>query len=92
MSGIIDEKTKLPLGLVVSIFVLFAGMIGTGATSHYRLTQLEKDWQQTRASMARARDDYQTQELKVQRLDLTLGNIEKKLDSIEKKLDRLELK
>jgi hypothetical protein len=44
MSGIIDEKTKLPLGLVVSIFVLFAGMIGTGATSHYRLTQLEKDW------------------------------------------------
>lgn len=92
MSGIIDEKTKLPLGLVISIFVLFAGMIGTSATSHYRLTQLERDWESTRAVMAKAKDDYQAQELKVQRLDLTLSNIDKKLDSIEKKIDRMERK
>lgn len=88
----IDEKTKLPLSLVIALVTAFVSIAGTAAVSHYRLSQLEKEWDQFKIEQTESTKVSQQQELKLQRLDLTLDNIKENLESINRKLDRMEKK
>ena len=88
----INEKTKLPLSLVITIVTLAVGLAFNIGVSHLRLQNLEKQWDQFRGSSMTTQTKRQDMEMKIQRLDITLDNINKRLESIDRKLDRMERK
>ena len=88
----INEKTKLPLSLVITIVTLAVGLAFNIGVSHFRLQNLEKQQDQFRSSSLTTQTKRQDMEMKIQRLDITLDNINKRLESIDRKLDRMERK
>lgn len=88
----IDEKTKIPLSLVITIVVLAVSVASTAAVSHFRLTNLEKEWEEAKIREAKSLESRQANDLRVQKLELTLDGIKDTVEKIDRKIDRLERK
>jgi len=88
----ISEKTRIPLGWAMTIMTTLSGVIGTGAVSHYRLNALEKSWDSYQHAAEMKSDTDRAQELKIQKLEITLQGIDTALNRIDARLERMENK
>lgn len=86
----ISEKTKIPLGWAMTIVTTLSGVIGTGAVSHYRLNMLERSWEDYQHAAELKSDTDRAQELKIQKLEITLQGIDTALNRIDARLERME--
>lgn len=86
----INQKTRIPLGWAVTIIVTVISVAFNAGIAHFRLQNLQKQWQEYKVSRVDSQRGFREQQLKLQRLDLTLDNISKRLESIDRKLDRME--
>ena len=86
----ISEKTRIPLVWAVTIMMSLSGVISTSAVAHFRLKALEKSWEEYKAGEASKNFTDQAQELKIQKLDITLEGIRTSLNRIDARLERIE--
>jgi hypothetical protein len=78
----LNDKTKIPIAWAATIILSVIGMAFNAGVAHYRLGTVEgKVVEIEKASV--------TRELKIQKLEITLSNIEKTVESIDRKLDRM---
>lgn len=86
------EKTTIPIGWAAAILSAIVGVVFNIGVTHAQINGLESRISKVESDQA-ARDRVsQQQQLKLQRLDITLTAIDKRLQSIDKKLDRMERK
>lgn len=88
----ISEKTKLPLGWALTILGTISSVVGTGAIAHNRLERLEQDWLEYKQASESKNHVDQMQEMKIQRLEITLQGIDSLLNRIDARLERMETK
>lgn len=85
-----DEQMKIPLAWAATIVSTIVGVAMQAGVAHYRIGELEREIVDFRAVQAASTKTNEQHELKLQRLEITLGNISDKLDGIAQKLDRFE--
>jgi len=88
----LNDKTKLPLGWALTILGTLSSVIGTGAVAHYRLNMLEREWETYKLNLDSKSDTDRLQELKIQKLEITLQGIDSALNRIDARLERMETK
>ena len=86
----IDEKTKVPLGFAASVVVALCSVYAGIAVEHYRVSQLEDFKAAHLVEHVQQASTAQSHELKIQKLELTLSNIENSLIKIDTRLERME--
>lgn len=85
-----DEQMKIPLAWAATIVSTIVGVAMQAGVAHYRIGELEREIVDFRAVQVASTKTNEQHELKLQRLEITLGNISDKLDGIAQKLDRFE--
>jgi hypothetical protein len=85
-----DEQMKIPLAWAATIVSTIIGVAMQAGVAHYRIGELEHQLVEFRAVQVVSAKTNEQHELKLQRLEITLGNISDKLDGIAQKLDRFE--
>ena len=85
-----DEQMKIPLAWAATIVSTIVGVAMQAGVAHYRIGELEREIVDFRAVQVVSAKTNEQHELKLQRLEITLGNISDKLDGIAQKLDRFE--
>ena len=85
----LSEKTKIPLGWAATIMGLIVSVVFQTGVSYTRFASLEQEFERHRASEVAGQSKGFETELRVQKLEILLGNIDTKLEIITKKLDEL---
>ena len=85
----INSKTSIPLAWAAAILMSIAGVISSGAVAHYRLGSLEKSWEEYRADRKDHEESDKIQELRLQRLEDHVINVDKMLTNIDDKLEQV---
>lgn len=85
MPSLIDEKTRMPLGLVLGVVVGLLSIAATAATAHYRLGAVEEQQEAQDTKIEQLRDRDHDSDKRMQR-------VEDKLDSVGQSLRRIERK
>jgi len=89
-TGLIDEKTRVPLGIVIGLLVSIGGTVFSAGVSHARLLAIEREVDVYRAETKRKDNEMADQAMKTQRLEIILSSMNDQLKEISRKLERME--
>ena len=71
----ISEKTKIPVAWAASIIMALLGVVFNAGIGYAKFNALENEFEKVRIEKVESDRSKQEQELKIQRLDITLSNI-----------------